>query len=172
MVFSRFRTFVINGLFLFRFTLVGIRYVESIHWLKKNPKKIQKKTPLANRAGFVIKSLVELLSGSFGSFERIDFLFGTCFFHGDMRRQIAVPIFPFQWWLGTCCAIPAGWKFLGAVAPITRLNGFMAKPAVVRTALCGHKRALDTVSNCCTNHLNHPPFSLIKKAYHEFLCGQ
>jgi hypothetical protein len=41
-------------------------------------------------------------------------------------------------------------------AAVALLHDLMANPAVIRTALCGHERALSAFSNGCTNHWNHP----------------
>ena len=93
---------------------------------------------------------------SFGSFERINFCFAAVRNFGNMRSNVAISVFPLQRRIRTSRAVPSGRKFRTAIAAITFLYDFMANPAVVRTPLCSHKRAIKTFSDRCTLHRNHP----------------
>jgi len=91
-----------------------------------------------------------------GGLERIDF--GTRLHGGrtDVRGHVAVADLPFERRIGTGCTIPAGLDFHFTAAAAALFHGRMANPAVKRTALCGHERALSAFSDGCTNHWNHP----------------
>ena len=93
---------------------------------------------------------------AFGGLEWIDL--GTRLHRGrtDMRGHIAVADLPFERRIGTGCTIPAGVDFHLTAAAVALFHDLMANPAVIRTALCGHERALSAFSNGCTNHWNHP----------------
>jgi len=117
---------------------------------------VDKKTPLYNGAGFTLKSKAMLPVASFGSFERINFCFAAVRNFGNMRSNVAISVFPLQRRIRTSRAVPSGWKFRTTIAAITFLYDFMANPAVVRTPLCSHKRAIKTFSDRCTLHRNHP----------------
>jgi len=117
---------------------------------------IKKRTPLGLWAGFTDWFQAGLSASSFWSFERIDLGRAGGFCWADMGCQIAVTVLPFDRRLRTCSAIPAGWEFGSTVATVTLLDDLMANPAVVWTPISGHKRALHTFFNGCTNHWNHP----------------
>ena len=59
-------------------------------------------------AGFTDGSQVALPSSPFGSFKRIEFCFRSGSFCGNVGRQIAVPIFPFERRSRACGAVPTG----------------------------------------------------------------
>ena len=117
---------------------------------------IDKKTPLYVGAGFTLKSKALLPVASFGSFERINFCFAAVRNFDNMRSNVAISVFPFQCRIRTSRAVPSGRKFRTTITAITFLYDFMANPAVVRTPLCIHKRAIKTFSDRCTLHRNHP----------------
>ena len=114
-----------------------------------------KATPLGLWAGFTDWFQAGLSVSSFWSFERIDLGRAGGFCWTDMGCQITVPVLPFHCRLRTCSAIPAGWEFGSTVATVTLLDDLMANPAVVWTPISGHKRALHTFFNGCTNHWYH-----------------
>ena len=73
-----------------------------------------------------------------------------------MGSQVAVAVFPLDFRLRACAAVPTGCIFGSPAAALTLLDDLMANPAVVGTPFCGHKRALHTFFDGCTNHWNHP----------------
>jgi len=113
---------------------------------------------------------------SFGSFERINFCFAAVRNFDNMRSNVAISVFPFQCRIRTSRAVPSGRKFRTTITAITFLYDFMANPAVVRTPLCSHKRAIKTFSDRCTLHWNHPLSFFIecakKKARRHLLPAQ
>jgi hypothetical protein len=72
-----------------------------------------------------------------------------------MGRKIAVAVFPFQGGFRTSRAKPSVGKLSFSAAPAAILYDLMAKPAIVRTSIFGHKRALHAASNSCANHFTH-----------------
>ena len=79
-----------------------------------------------------------------------------------MGCQIAISGFPLHGRFWTSGAVPTRWKLGGTVTTVALLHDLMANPAVVGTPGGGHKRALFTFTNRCTNHRNHPLSWFIK----------
>ena len=117
---------------------------------------IYKTPPRKGEVGFCATNRINrwrrLLSGTLGSFERINFLGRLGHAGADMGCQIAIAVFPFDRGFRAGRTIPARSDLEGTFTAFALLYDFMAYTAVISTALGRHKGAFHAIANGCTFH--------------------
>lgn len=120
-----------------------------------NARSHKQKKPRSTRAGFVDQRPILFFAAALGCFQRIDLrLCDRCC--GNMGRQVAVSIFPFQRRLGARSTVPLTLDFCPSAASIAGFHDRMAKSTIIRTSFCGHQSAFLTFAYGITNQSHHP----------------